>query len=312
MDWLEASITTTTPGADIVSDMMMRYGAKGTQIIDRADVPDPARPGGYWELVDPKLIEEMPEQVVVKAWFPEGTRLAAMQEELGTLTALTGMALGELKLSFNQVREEDWAEYWKQFYKPFYLGSRLVVRPSWESYTAQPGDLVIDLDPGMAFGTGTHETTALCAELIEAYCRQGQVLDIGTGSGILAIAAAKLGAQQVLALDIDPVAVKVARENVAQNGLTDRVRVEQGDLLSGVAEQYDMAVANILADVIISLAGPVKQHLKPEGVFICSGIIRERAEDVRAALEGAGHTIVDERYEGAWAAFASRPGQADA
>ena len=200
MDWLEASITTTTPGADIVSDMMMRYGAKGTQIIDRADVPDPARPGGYWELVDPKLIEEMPEQVVVKAWFPEGTRLAAMQEELGTLTALTGMALGELKLSFNQVREEDWAEYWKQFYKPFYLGSRLVVRPSWESYTAQPGDLVIDLDPGMAFGTGTHETTALCATLMEAYCRDGSVLDIGTGSGILAIAAAKLGARQVLAL----------------------------------------------------------------------------------------------------------------
>ena len=312
MDWLEASVTTNTPGADIVSEALMRYGAKGTQIIDRADVPDPAKPTGHWELVDPKLMEDMPEHVVVKAWFPEGTRLAALQEELATLPALSGLEMGELKLSFSQVKEEDWAEYWKNFYKPFRLGTRLVVRPTWESYTAQPGDLVIDLDPGMAFGTGTHETTALCAVLIEAYCRQGQVLDIGTGSGILAIAAAKLGAQRVLALDIDPVAVKVARENVAQNGLTDRVRVEQGDPLSGVAGQYDMAVANILADVIISLAGPVKQHVKPEGVFICSGIIRERAEDVRAALEGAGHTIVDERYEGAWAAFASRPVQADA
>lgn len=307
MDWLEASITTTTPGADIVSDMMMRYGAKGTQIIDRTDVPDPARPSGYWELVDPKLIEEMPEQVVVKAWFPEGTRLATMQEELGTLPALTGMALGELKLSFNQVREEDWAEYWKQYYKPFYLGSRLVVRPSWESYTAQPGDLVIDLDPGMAFGTGTHETTALCATLMEAYCRDGSVLDIGTGSGILAIAAAKLGAGQVLALDIDPVAVKVAQDNVQQNGLADRVQVIAGDLLGGIEQQFDMAVANILADVIISLAEPVRKHLKPGGVFICSGIIRERAQDVRAALVAAGNDVLEERQEGEWVAFVSRP-----
>ena len=118
MDWLEASVTTNTPGADIVSEALMRYGAKGTQIIDRADVPDPAKPTGHWELVDPKLMEDMPEHVVVKAWFPEGTRLAALQEELATLPALSGLEMGELKLSFSQVKEEDWAEYWKNFTSP--------------------------------------------------------------------------------------------------------------------------------------------------------------------------------------------------
>ena len=308
MDWIEISITTNTQGADIVSEALMRAGAKGTQIIDRADVPDPSKPSGYWELADPALIERMPEHVVVKAWFQDERQIARLAEDIAQLPAMAGFDLGGLELSSSEVPEKDWAEYWKRFYKPFRIGSRLVVRPSWEDYSPQPGDMVIDLDPGLAFGTGTHETTALCAELIERHYAGGGVLDVGTGSGILAIAAARLGADSVLAIDIDPLAVRTAQENVDKNGLGDSVSVRRGDLLEGIDGVYDFAVANILADVIIMLAGPLRQALRARGIFVCSGIIKDREEDVRAALAEYGYEIVDTRHRGEWVAFAARRG----
>lgn len=306
MDWIEISITTNTEGADIVSEALMRAGAKGTQIIDRADVPDPAQPSGYWELIDPALIEQMPEEVVVKAWFQDEEQLAGLRESVAQLPRLAGFDLGGLRITSSGVQEKDWAEYWKRFYKPFRIGSHLVVRPSWEEYSEQPGDVMIHLDPGLAFGTGTHETTALCAELIEQYYRGGAVLDVGTGSGILAIAAARLGADSVTAIDIDPMAVRTAKENVEKNGLQDRITVRQGDLLAGEAGAYDFAVANILADVIIMLAGPLRGALKKGGLFVCSGIIREREEDVQSALLEKGYKVMDLRRRGEWVAFAAR------
>ena len=308
MDWIEISITTNTQGADIVSEALMRAGAKGTQIIDRADVPDSSKPSGYWELADPAMIERMPEHVVVKAWFQDERQIARLAEDIAQLPAMAGFDLGGLALSSSEVAEKDWAEYWKRFYKPFRIGSRLVVRPSWEDYSPEPGDAVIDLDPGLAFGTGTHETTALCAELIERHYTGGRVLDVGTGSGILAIAAARLGADSVLAIDIDPLAVRTAQENVDKNGLGERVSVRRGDLLEGIDGVYDFAVANILADVIIMLAGPLRQALKAGGIFVCSGIIKDREEDVRAALAEYGYEIADTRHRGEWVAFAARRG----
>ncbi len=308
MDWIEISITTNTEGADIVSEALMRAGAKGTQIIDRADVPDPSKPSGYWELIDPALIEQMPEEVIVKAWFQDAAQIAPIAESLAQLPALAGFDLGGLMLSSNAVLEKDWAEYWKRFYKPFRIGSHLVVRPTWEEYQAQEQDVVIDLDPGLAFGTGTHETTALCAELIEQYYTGGTVLDVGTGSGILAIAAARLGADDVLAIDIDPLAVRTARENVEKNRLNDKITVRQGDLLEGAMGPYNFAVANILADVIIMLSDPLRRALKPGGIFVCSGIIRDREEDVRQALLQNDYRIIDTRHRGEWVAFAARRG----
>ena len=308
MDWIEISITTNTEGADIVSEALMRAGAKGTQIIDRADVPDPSKPSGYWELIDPALIEQMPEEVIVKAWFQDAAQIAPIAESLAQLPALAGFDLGGLMLSSNAVLEKDWAEYWKRFYKPFRIGSHLVVRPTWEEYQAQEQDVVIDLDPGLAFGTGTHETTALCAELIEQYYTGGTVLDVGTGSGILALAAARLGADDVLAIDIDPLAVRTARENVEKNRLNDKITVRQGDLLEGAMGPYNFAVANILADVIIMLSDPLRRALKPGGIFVCSGIIRDREEDVRQALLQNDYRIIDTRHRGEWVAFAARRG----
>ena len=203
MDWIEITISTNTEGADIVSEALLRQGAVGTQIIDRADVPDPSKPNGFWELIDPKMIDEMPEDVQVKAWFESVEALRGLENCLKALPELTGMDLGTLAVSQQGVQEQDWSECWKQYYKPFRAGQHLVIKPSWENWNAAPGDLIIELDPGMAFGTGTHETTAMCVEMIEKHYHGGKVLDVGTGSGILAIAAARLGADSVLGVDID-------------------------------------------------------------------------------------------------------------
>ena len=307
MDWIEITISTNTAGADIVSEALLRQGAVGTQIIDRSDVPDPDKPNGYWELIDPKMIEEMPEDVQVKAWFENVEALRGLENILKALPDMAGFDLGALTVSRQGVREQDWSEYWKQYYKPFRAGKRLVIKPSWENWEKQPGDLIIELDPGMAFGTGTHETTAMCVELIEKHYRGGKVLDVGTGSGILAIAAARLGATDVLGVDIDPMAVRVARENVEKNGLSAVIDIREGDLVAGLGDvRCDFAVANILADVIALLAGPLKKHLVPGAQFVCSGILKEREDDVKAVLEKNGYRLFDRLQKGDWVALAAR------
>ena len=307
MDWIEITISTNTAGADIVSEALLRQGAVGTQIIDRSDVPDPDKPNGYWELIDPKMIEEMPEDVQVKAWFENVEALRGLENILKVLPDMAGFDLGALTVSRQGVKEQDWSECWKQYYKPFRAGKRLVIKPSWENWEKQPGDLIIELDPGMAFGTGTHETTAMCVELIEKHYRGGKVLDVGTGSGILAIAAARLGATDVLGVDIDPMAVRMARENVEKNGLSAVIDIREGDLVAGLGDvRCDFAVANILADVIALLAGPLKKHLVPGAQFVCSGILKEREDDVKAVLEKNGYRLFDRLQKGDWVALAAR------
>lgn len=311
MDWAEVIIHTTTGGADAVSGLLMEHGASGTMIEDRSDIPDPAKPHGIWELIDPALLESMPADVLVHAWFPPDAALSellsSLRERLAAL-ASDEPDFGTLELETRNVRDEDWAENWKKYYKPFRAGKHLLVKPTWESCEPLPGDRVIEIDPGMAFGSGTHETTAMCMELIEKTLRGGErVLDVGTGSGILAICAALCGAGSVLAIDIDPDAVKTAEENVSHNHLEKTVTVTHGDLLNGIEAECDICVANIIADVICAFAAPVKRHILPGGRFICSGIIRERENDVTAALNSAGYTILDIMRRGEWVAFLSSP-----
>jgi ribosomal protein L11 methyltransferase len=312
MEWMEVAVHTTTQGSDVVSMLLMQNGAAGTAIEDRSDVPDPNKPHGYWELIDQSLIDSMPEDVIVKGWLPVNERLSdslnALKEQLLSLPALNpGIPLGTLSLDTNHVDEQDWAECWKKFYKPFRAGRTLVVKPTWEHYTPLPGDRIIQMDPGMAFGAGTHETTGLCLSLMEEYMKPGmRVMDVGTGSGILAIGAALLGARDVLAIDIDPVAVKVARENVAQNGLEKNIRVMEGDLVRDVKETFDLCLANILANVICFLSVPLKSRIDKGGTFICSGIIKEREQDVLDALNASGYTVVEKQYRGEWVAIVSR------
>ena len=236
----------------------------------------------------------------------ERETLEAVRAHLEQLRAQGG-EVGTLALELTGVKDEDWSENWKKYYKPFRIGTHLVVRPTWEAYEAAPGDLVIELDPGMAFGTGTHETTSMCMQLLEKHLQEGmRVMDVGTGSGILAIAAARLGAREVLAIDIDPAAVKVARENIALNHVQDRVRAVEGDLCKSEAMPCDLAVANIVADAIRMLAAPLTRHLKKGGLLICSGIIREREQDVLEAALAAGYAVADRLEKGDWVALALR------
>ncbi|MEG0269489.1 MAG: 50S ribosomal protein L11 methyltransferase [Clostridia bacterium] len=309
MQWCEAIVHTTTEGSDIVSEALMLLGAVGTEIVDRADVPDPSKPGVYWELYDPKMLDEMPEDVLVKAWFEQNehihTLLESVRLRLEELSlADFGLPMGKLSLDIQNVADEDWSEVWKKFYKPFRVGTKLVVKPTWEPFERKQGDLVIELDPGMAFGTGTHETTFMCMQLLERHLTQGmRVMDVGTGSGILAIAAAKLGAKEVLAIDIDPDAVKVAKENITLNHVNENVRVVVGDLVKSEAMPCELAVANIVADAICMLAGPLTRHLVPHGLLLCSGIIREREQDVLVAAKAAGYQQVDRIEKGEWVAL---------
>ena len=309
MQWCEAVVHTTTIGSDIISEELMMLGAAGTEIIDRSDVPDPRMPGVHWELYDPKMLDEMPEDVLVKGWFElnEHTMdvLNNVRQRLSELKAEALIDMGTLEMEMQNVADEDWAENWKKYYKPFRIGSHLVVKPTWEDYEAQPDDLIIELDPGMAFGTGTHETTNMCMQLLEKHLEDGmRVMDVGTGSGILAIAAARLGARNILAIDIDPDAVKVAIENVALNGVEDYVRVVVGDLCKSEAMPCDLAVANIVADAICMLSGPLTRHLEKDKLLICSGIIREKEQQVMDAATEAGYTLFDRIEKGEWVALA--------
>ena len=314
MEWIEVIVHTTTAGTDIVSERLREGGAQGTMAEDRADVPDPAKPNGFWEIIDPHLIDGMPEDVLVHAWYePEAglrDRIAALETDLSALkTVIPEIDFGSLRVETVHIPEENWAEEWKKYFKPFRAGESLVVKPTWETYEAQPGDKVIEIDPGMAFGSGTHETTGMCLTLLERAIRGGErVIDVGTGSGILAIGAALLGASGVLAIDIDPQAVKVAKENIAHNGLSGKIEAVEGNLLDRRDVTCDVCVANIIASVICGFAEPLKAHIAPGGTFICSGIIREREADVNGALLAAGYQIREIRRRGEWVAFrAVRP-----
>ena len=314
MDWMEYTVLTTTEGSELVAQVLMDAGSAGTMIEDKNDVAANQRPEGQWDIIDEAIAQRIGDDVKVTGYYEADEklrdRLIYIRSELQRLRGMDlGMDLGKLEILEHGVAEEDWTESWKKAFKPFRLGSHMVVKPSWEDYDAQPGDHIIEIDPGMAFGTGTHETTGMCVELVEKYVRPGDAcIDIGTGTGILAIAAAHMGARHVLATDLDAVAVRVAAENVRHNGFGDKIDVRCGDLLEAVdaGTLADVVIANIIADVIIGLAAPVKPFIREGGVFICSGIAVNRLDDVLDALKAAGYTPLDVETKGEWSAVAAR------
>ena len=310
MEWIELIVHTTTEGSDAVSELLMEQGASGTMIEDRADIPDPTKPHGFWEIIDPRLADAMPEDVLVHGWLEPDASLPSKIESLrSSLSAFSAVqpSYGLLTLDTRTADDRDWKDVWKKYYKPFYVCDHLVIKPTWEAFTPAPGDKVIEMDPGMAFGSGTHETTSMCLSLLHQYLEGGEkVIDVGTGSGILAVGAALLGAGHVLAVDIDPDAVRVAAENAKLNHVENRITVRQGNLLERADEICDICVANIISDVIISFADPLMKHVRPGGLFICSGIVSLRAEEVKRALLHAGWEIIEQQEKGEWTAFVSR------
>ena len=310
MEWMELIIDTTTEGTDLTANILYEAGAAGVVIEDPQDIRALLQQKGSWDYIDPGIFNAEGDRVLVKGYLPLeddlDERLAAVR---GKLKAMKNKhnAFGFLELTAGQVGDEEWAQNWKKYYKPVKIGQNIVIKPSWEDYTPREEDIVVVLDPGMAFGTGTHESTVLCIELLERYLSKGdRVVDIGCGSGILAVTAAKLGAKSVEAYDIDIVAVKVAGENVSLNKMDEVIRVERGNLLDGVRGRAHLIVSNIAADVIIRMCGTIGAHLEHEGIFIASGIIGDRLEEVKKAFEDNGLEIVERLRRNDWRALVAR------
>ena len=306
MDWLELTVTVSTMAVEAVAELFYQAGCSGV-VIEDVNLLRRYIESGAWDYHDFTLPEES-DTAAVMGYFAQDVRLAARKAALeeglrGLLEFFPGLVI---RLNQGHVREEDWATAWKTYFKPVKVGERIVIKPTWEDYAGNEGELVIELDPGMAFGTGTHPTTSLCIRALERSVRPGQlVYDIGTGSGVLAIAAARLGAE-VKAVDLDPVAVKVAKENAELNRLSDRIDVKPGDLAQALPGPADLVVANIIADVIIILAEDLERVLKPGGICLASGIIAGRRQDVEEALEAKGLRVEQVAEQDGWVLIQAR------
>ena len=311
MNWTEVTIKTTTEAVEAISNILMEERCGGVMIEDPKDFLFQKKNELDWDYVEEEVFNKSGQDgVLIKTYIPEERNVLELIETVKARIALLpsfGLDIGEGSVSLSNVNESDWANEWKKYYKPTKVGKKIVVKPSWEEYEKQEGDLIIELDPGMAFGTGTHETTSMCIRELENYVDETKtVFDIGCGSGILAIAAAKLGANDVLAVDLDEVAVKVSKENCEINNVSDKVVVKHGSLFEVVDSKADVIVANIIADIIKILAKDVSKFLKDDGVFISSGIILAKIDEVCQALEENGFEIVKVERLGEWSAIVSK------
>ena len=336
MRWAEFTIFTTDEASDAICEMLTGIGADGIAICDPDEIRRILEDPNSLTYADEGFIDSLGEKVVIKAYFAElddgYIRLGAKEEEFvndefinmiyGNITGksvtcdeakdLLNTKLGEIGefldvgeglKDFKYVKDEDWANNWKQDYKAFKISDRVAVIPSWLPQDSIDAPVKIMLDPGSAFGTGTHETTSMCAEFIDKLVTDdSSVLDLGTGSGILAIIANKLGAKEVEAIDIDKLAVDVAMENCVANGCSD-IECHTGELKDAKRSDYDLIVANIIADIIAAIAGDIPARLAPGGLFICSGIINTKKDRVEKAIAEAGMEIIESRTDNDWMAY---------
>lgn len=301
--WIEVRVITKSEALEPVSGIFYGLDCKGVAIEDPNDILEREQGPLTWDFADINVLEHKGTVAVVKAYFAEEDDieniLNYVNEKIEELKSI-GLDLGEAKVESEKMYEEDWANNWKKYYKPTKVGERIVVRPIWEEYKEENDELVLVLDPGMAFGTGTHETTRMCIQSLENYVKEGSVVfDVGCGSGILAIAAAKLGAKKAVGVDLDPVAVESAKENVGYNNL-DNIEVLYGNLVEVIDGKADIVVANIIAEVICILTEDVKRVLKDDGYFITSGIIHDRVDMVTKKLEETGFEVVEINKDGEW------------
>ncbi|CAB1240530.1 50S ribosomal protein L11 methyltransferase [Clostridium sp. MT-14] len=301
-EWIEVAIITSSEAVEAVSGILYNTGVQGVSIEDPKDIEFEKKRPQDWDYFDESLLK-VKDGAVIKGYYKEDENLKNyleyIKERVNNLKNC-GIDKGKGIITVSKVNEEDWENNWKQYYKPYRAGNRVVVKPIWENYNPEKDDLVVQLDPGMAFGTGTHETTRMCIKALEKYVKlDSQVFDIGTGSGILAITAAKLGAKHVIAVDINGTAVESALKNLEYNDVKN-IEVFQGNLMEKVHGKADVVVANIIADAIISLTDDVKNFIVPGGIFISSGIIKDRRKDVIEKLRNSGFKIKEVNEDGEW------------
>ena len=303
MDWTEVTITVNAKDVDKAGDIANMVVPYGIYIEDYSNLEEEAWEIAHIDLIDEDLLQKDRTKALVHIYIsPEESPAEAVAFLRERYTA-EGI---ENEIALDPCVEEDWINNWKQYFKPIPVGEKLLIRPTWEEVEDSGGRTVLDLDPGLAFGTGTHETTRLCMELLEKYVQPGMdVLDVGCGSGILSVAALLLGAQKAVGVDIDELAVKTADENAAINHVAERFTGICGNLTDKVTGKYDIVVANIVADVIIMLTKDVEQFMKPDTVYLMSGIIDTREQDVMAAVEQH-FEIIDRKEEKGWVALSAK------
>jgi len=315
MQWLELTIETKSAGIELVAARLTALGFDSFIMDDQEDFETFLETNrDYWDYVDEELAAKMQGVSQIRLYLEQNDRVTEtvtfLSAQLQKLKAEMGEdTIGTLELGFKSVQDEDWENNWKQYYKPLAIGDKLLVVPQWLSPENPEGRIPVVLDPGMIFGTGAHASTQMCMRALEKVIRGGErVVDLGSGSGILSITALLLGAATATGVDIDPKAEDIARENASMNGLSgDRFAAVTGDVIGSrtMMEQlarggYDVVLANIVADVIIPLSAVVPHFLRPDGVFICSGILDTRLSEVRAAVEGAGLTVTEVEKQDDW------------
>ncbi|MDR3296161.1 MAG: 50S ribosomal protein L11 methyltransferase [Clostridiales Family XIII bacterium] len=330
MKYIEGKIFVSPAGLEPLAALLDGHGVHGLAIEDPRDAADllSGKMAGTWDYLDEALLEagRNPGDEITVSFYLEDTRsnaetLQMLRLDIMKLKGLelegnfgTGLSLGRLYMETSLRSDDEWKDTWKQYFKPLRMTDRLTVKPSWESYTPESSEeRIIELDPGMAFGTGRHESTLLCTRLLEEAIRPGdRVLDVGCGSGILSIAAALLGAGEVLATEIDEDAAAVATENIRLNGCADRVRVVKADLTRGISFCADVVAANLTADLIAALSGMLGACLKTDGIFLASGLLTEKRAGACAALEKNGFRIIGGLEDGEWCALKANRAEAAA
>ncbi|MCI5750950.1 MAG: 50S ribosomal protein L11 methyltransferase [Oscillospiraceae bacterium] len=320
MNWIEVNIFTTSEGVDPVCGCLMCIGINGFAIKDSKDFEDfLERKDGNWDYIDDDLMEMRTCETCVTVYIADNAQgadiYAALKEQMSSLKARdTENKFGRLAIETSGIREEDWANNWKQYFKPIEVGGRLLIKPSWETYDKNEERIILEIDPESSFGTGQHNTTRLCLELTEKYLKKDiRMLDVGCGSGILSVAGYLLGAMECTAVDIDSNSVRIAGENAEKNHIpADKYTTFCGniigdeklrsDILAG--GKFEILTANIVADVLIAMAPLFKDFLVQNGIFIISGIIIERCEEVLAAMRAQGYTQLEIKEDNGWAAAA--------
>ena len=303
MDWTEIAVTVDVKDVDLAGDIANMAVPYGIYIEDYSDLEQGAREIAHIDLIDEELLQKDRTKAIIHVYIsPEenpSEAVAFLQERYRAAGIPHTIETASCAM-------EDWINNWKKYFKPLEVGTRLLIRPTWEETENPEGRKILHLEPGLAFGTGTHETTRLCMELLEEYVKPGScLLDVGCGSGILSVAGLLLGADSAVGVDIDELAVKTALQNAELNGVKDRFTGICGNLTDKISGTFDVVVANIVADIVISLTADVKRFMKPDGVYLMSGIIDTREQDVLQALEGR-FQVIARREEKGWVALAAK------
>jgi ribosomal protein L11 methyltransferase len=307
-NWIEVTIITSSEAVEAVTEMLNNTGVSGVSILDPADMIYRRDHTTDWDYFDETIINTNNE-VVVKGYYKKDEKFYDNFEKIkigvNNLPEF-GLDKGLGTVTMTDVKEEDWENNWKKYYKPTKVGEKVVIKPIWEEYNKKSDEVIVELDPGMAFGTGTHETTRMCIKALERHVgEESTVFDIGTGSGILSIAAAKLGAAMVIGVDLDPVAVVSAKQNVSYNGLNN-IEILYGDLMEVVKGKANIVIANIMADIIMFLTEGVKPFIVEGGYFISSGIILSKKDEVLDKLKSCGFKIEEINIEGEWVCIVAK------